>query len=270
MLTTKRYDYVPFESIFIHPCIANHRGINEQKVAHYADDIQKNGLLEPLIVWERKGGEYYLVGGFHRLSAIRRIREVKPGYFDRIDVRVVDGDLDEMQALNLKLNADRLDAKLTDYFNAVIHLNNANWDKERIAQFLDKTVSWIEEIIRYVPRMDPRIRALLDEGRLSWNRAKAICREAMEAEPGREKDVVEKALAEVEAGARPAPRRALTVRQVARRLNRQLEKNPKTRYTVSVEDLLWLFLVLQGNGCQETHLERVQKVFPALFAGGPN
>ena len=70
-----------------------------------------------------------------------------------------------MRALNLKLNADRLDAKPSDYFDAVIYLNNANWEKSKIAAFLDKSVSWIEDIVRYVPGMDPRLRKLLDEGK---------------------------------------------------------------------------------------------------------
>ena len=76
MLTTKRYDYVPFDSIGEHPALANHRPINDRKVAHYAEDIQKNGLLEPLVVWERQHGEYFLVGGFHRMAALRAIHSV--------------------------------------------------------------------------------------------------------------------------------------------------------------------------------------------------
>ncbi len=266
MLTTKRYDYIPFDAINVHPCIANHRGLNEQKVAHYAEDIVKNGLLEPLVVWERKGGEYYLVGGFHRLSAIRRIRENKPGYFDRIDVRVVDGELDEMRALNLKLNADRLDARVTDYFDAVIYLNNANWDKEKIAQFLDKSVTWIQEIIRYVPSMDPRLRKMLEEGRISWNRARNICRAVLEAEPGQEKAILEEALAGLNKAGSPAaaPRRVLTVRTAARKLTRQIEKRPKTRYTITAEDLLALFMVLQNRHSEDGHLARVRRAFPGL------
>ena len=146
MLTTKRFDYVGIDQIHLHPSVANHRPLNETKVAHYAEDIARNGLLEPLVVWERNPGEFYLVGGFHRYNAIRRIRETRPGYFDRIDVRVVHGDLDEIQALNLKLNADRLDARITDYFDAVIFMANANWDTGRIARFLDKSETWIESI----------------------------------------------------------------------------------------------------------------------------
>ena len=265
MLTTKRYDYVPIDQIHMHPCITNHRPLNEQKVAHYSEDILKNGLLEPLIVWERKPGEYFLVGGFHRLTAIKDIRSRNAGYFDRIDVRVVDGELDEMRALNLKLNADRLDAKPSDYFDAVIYLNNANWDKQKVAQFLDKSVSWIEDIVRYVPGMDPRLRKLLDEGKLSWNKSRNICKMALDAQPGLEKDVIEKAVAELN-GTEPAKtaRRPLTVKKVARRLAKQMESNPKARYTLSAEDLLSLFVVLQGNGYTETHLDRVRKAFPAF------
>ncbi len=266
MLTTKRYDYVSIDRIHIHPCISNHRPLNERKVAHYAEDILKNGLLEPLIVWERKQGEYFLVGGFHRLTAIKDIRSRHAGYFDRIDVRVVDGELDEMRALNLKLNADRLDAKPSDYFDAVIYLNNANWEKSKIAAFLDKSVSWIEDIVRYVPGMDPRLRKLLDEGKLSWNKARNICKAALDAQPGTEKDVLEKAIAELTGAQAPAKaaRRPLTVKQVARRLSKQVEKNPKARYTLNAEDLLSLFLVLQGKGYTGAHLERVRKAFPSF------
>ena len=187
MLTTKRFDYVPFEKVHLHPSVANHRPLNEAKVAHYAEDIQRNGLLEPIVVWERNPGEYYLVGGFHRHNAIRRIRAEHPGYFDRVDVRVVHGDLDEIQALNLKLNADRLDARITDYFDAIIFMANANWDKNRIARFLDKSAGWIEDILRYAPGMDPRVRRLLESGQISWAKAKAICKATLTAAAGQER-----------------------------------------------------------------------------------
>ena len=267
MLTTKRYDYVLFDQIHVHPCVTNHRPLNRQKVSHYAEDILKNGLLEPLVVWERKAGEFFLVGGFHRSAAIQEIRQNNPGYFDRVDVRVVAGELDEIKALNLKLNADRLDAKPSEYFDAVIYLNNANWPKEKIAGFLDKSVSWIEDIIRYVPGMDPRVRKLLGEGRLSWSRARQICRSALDAAPGEEKAVVDRLLAGLdgEGAVAAPPRRALTLRTAAKRLAQHVEKKPKARYTLSAQDLLSLLLALQGNGHGEQHVERVREILPALF-----
>lgn len=267
MLATKRYDYVPFDSIQIHPSIANHRAVNQEKVIHYKDDILKNGLLEPLVVWERNGGEYFLVGGFHRRGAIQLIRKEKPDYYDRVDVRVVAGDVEEMRALNLKLNADRLDARITEYFDTIIYLNNANWDKPRIAAFLDKSISWLEDIIRFVPSMDPRVRQLLHEGNISWAKAKVICRRVLEATPGTEKETADAAIKELESGeGKPANRRVLSPKSATRRLAKHIKKNPSTTYTVSAEDLFSLLSLLAGqsNGDTDLHLERVRAKFPGL------
>ncbi len=267
MLATKRYDYVPFDAIQVHPSIANHRPLNFEKVQHYKEDILRNGLLEPLVVWERNHQEFFLVGGFHRLNAMKLIRQDRPGYYDRVDVRVVAGDLEEMRALNLKLNADRLDAKITEYFDTVIFLNNANWEKEKIASFLDRSVSWIEEIVRFVPGMDARVRALLAEGKISWAKAKTICREILEAQPGQEKAVADAAIKALESGAsKAAPRRALSVKSATKRLAKHIEKNPRASYTVSAEDLFALLSLLggNGNGKSEQHLARVREKFPGL------
>ncbi|MBI5546618.1 MAG: ParB N-terminal domain-containing protein [Deltaproteobacteria bacterium] len=267
MLVTKRYDYVSFDAIQIHPTLANHRGLNDDKVRHYREDILKNGLLEPLVVWERNRGEFFLVGGFHRLNAIKLIRQDKPDYYDRVDVRVVGGDLEEMRALNLKLNADRLDARISEYFDTVIFLTNANWDKAKIAQFLDKSVSFVEEIVRFVPGMDPRIRALLNDGKMSWSRTKAMCRRILEAAPGTEKQVADALLKEFAGGGeKPASRRPLSLRSAAKRLSVHMEKNPKATYTVTAKDLFALLALLggQANGSTDQYLERVKAKFPGL------
>ena len=186
MITTKRFDYVGIDQIRIHPTVKNHRELNTAKVAHYAKDILANGLLEPLVVWEKSPGEYYLIGGFHRTTAIRKIRQEHPGYFDQVDVRVVTGSVDEMRALNLKLNADRVDTKITDYFETVLYLNNVNWATERIAEFLDRSVGWVEDILRYVPVMSPAIMTMLENGETSWNRAKVACQKLIQSPAGEE------------------------------------------------------------------------------------
>lgn len=267
MVTTKRYDYVPIEQVQEHPLIHNHRALDERKVAHYQDDILKNGLLEPLVVWERNRHEYFLIGGFHRLNAILRIRRERPGYFDRVDVRVIAGDLEEVRALNLKLNADRLDAKVCDYFDTILFLNNANWSTERIASFLDKSTSWVEDILRYVPGMDPRVRQLLQADKLSWGKAKQICRRALAADPGHEREVVDVALAELSGdGKADAPRVVLTPKAAHRRLARHLEKDPKATYKVTAQDLYSLLTLLAGkaDADRDEHLERVRETFPGL------
>ena len=259
MLTTKRFDYVPFDKVHLHPSVANHRPLNEAKVAHYAEDILRNGLLEPIVVWERNPGEFFLVGGFHRHNAIRRIRSQNPGYFDRVDVRVVHGELDEIQALNLKLNADRLDARVTDYFDAVIFMANANWDVQRIARFLDKNAAWIEDILRYAPGMDSRVRRMLEAGEISWAKAKDVCKAVLAAPAGQERAALDAALARLRAPAKSAPR-ILTYRAAAKRL-----KARKEAYKVTGEDLVALLQVLRGASADPETVAKVRAAFPGLL-----
>ena len=259
MLTTKRFDYVPFDKVHLHPSVANHRPLNEAKVAHYAEDILRNGLLEPIVVWERNPGEFFLVGGFHRHNAIRRIRSQNPGYFDRVDVRVVHGELDEIQALNLKLNADRLDARVTDYFDAVIFMANANWDVQRIARFLDKNAAWIEDILRYAPGMDSRVRRMLEAGEISWAKAKDVCKAVLAAPAGQERAALDAALARLRAPAKCAPR-ILTYRAAAKRL-----KARKEAYKVTGEDLVALLQVLRGASADPEAVAKVRAAFPGLL-----
>jgi ParB family transcriptional regulator, chromosome partitioning protein len=260
MLTTKRYEYLETTRIQIHPSISNHRPLNEPKVLHLEEDIVHNGLLEPLVVWERAAGEYFMVGGFHRYEAIKRIRNKNPGYFDRVDVRVVAGDPDEIKALNLKLNSDRLDVRITDYFETVLFLNNVNWSKNRIADFLDKSESWIEEILRYAPMVTPEMRAKLESGEISWNRAKEIVQKSVKAPAGKEKETINEELSQNRPRSKP-----LTFRSAITRLARVMKANPKRTVTVSVEDIYSLILTLQGKHFEKRHLDRVRHAFPDLM-----
>ncbi|MCH6258121.1 ParB/RepB/Spo0J family partition protein [Puniceicoccaceae bacterium K14] len=265
MITTKRFDYISINHIQKHPTVVNHRNLNEAKVKHYAKDILANGLLEPLVVWEKSHGEYYLIGGFHRLTAIHRIRQDHGDYFDNVDVRVVSGTADEMRALNLKLNADRVDTKVTDYFDTVIYLNNVNWSNQRIADFLDKSTSWVEDILRYVPVMPPKIYQLLDKGETSWNRAKAACQKLIKSPAGKEDQAAADAIEELSKPAAPKPKKPLNFRSAKSRLGKTIIKNPNDNYTFSGEDLMSLLLVLEGKAYKSDDLERVKSKLPDLL-----
>ena len=262
MLATKRYEYLPIGSIEFHHTLTNHRELDRAKVAHLEKDIVANGLLEPLVVWERNSGEYYLVGGFHRMEAIQGIRREHPGYFDRIDVRVVSGDPDEIKALNLKLNSDRVDTRITDYFQTVIYLNNANWSKARMAEFFDKSVSWIEDIIRYAPLVTPPMREKLASGDLSWNRAREILQKALKAPAGNEKAIIDSELASpLRAVAKPLP-----LGSTLKRVSGLLETEPKRTFRVTTQDVHALLVTLQGRRVDAEHIERARKAFPILWA----
>lgn len=261
MLATKRYEYLPIEQIEFQHTLTNHRELDQAKISHLQQDILTNGLFEPLIVWERNPNEYYLVGGFHRMNAIQGIRQSHPGYFDNVDVRIVTGDADEIQALNLKLNSDRVDTKITDYFQTVIYLNNANWNKVRIAEFFDKSVSWIEDIIRYAPITTDLMREKLASGELSWNRAKQILRKALSAPAGNEKAIIEKELSQpTKPAAKPLP-----MQRTIKQLSKSLDVDPKRTFNVNAQDIYALLITLQGKNVDQADIDRVRTAFPILW-----
>lgn len=261
MLATKRYEYLPIDQIEFHHSLTNHRDLDRAKIAHLEKDILANGLFEPLVVWERNAREYYLVGGFHRMEAIQGIRRANPGYFDRVDVRLVSGDPDEIKALNLKLNSDRVDTRITDYFQTVIYLNNANWSKDRIAEFFDKSVSWIDDIIRFAPLTTEAMRDKLASGELSWVRAKEILRKALQAPAGNEKTIIDSELAQP---AKPAPK-PLPFQTTIKRLSNSMSADPKRTFKVNSQDLYALLVTLRGKDVDQEHIERARKAFPVLW-----
>lgn len=262
MLATKRYEYLAIEQIEFHHTLTNHRELDRAKVAHLEKDIVTNGLFEPLVVWERNGREYYLVGGFHRMEAIQGIRRANPGYFDRVDVRIVTGDPDEIKALNLKLNSDRVDTRITDYFQTVIYLNNANWSKDRIAEFFDKSISWIDDIIRYAPLTTEAMREKLASGELSWTRAKDILKKSLKAPAGNEKAIIESELSQPVA--KPAPK-PLPMHTTINRLSKSLGSDPERTFNISTQDLYALLVTLRGKNVDQENIERVRKAFPILW-----
>ncbi|MGE9296998.1 MAG: ParB/RepB/Spo0J family partition protein [Puniceicoccales bacterium] len=264
MITTKRFDYLGINRIQMHPTVVNHRQLTQSKVDHYAKDILANGLLEPLVVWEKSAGEFYLIGGYHRINAIYKIREQNPGYFDRVDVRVVTGSADEMRALNLKLNADRVDTKITDYFETVIYLNNVNWSSERIGDFLDRSVSWVEEILRYAPVMPPKVFQLLANGETSWNRAKAACQKLIKAPAGQEDEAAREAEKEV-TGPAAKKQKPLNFRSAKTRLAKINESKPDASYQLNNDELMSLVVVLEGKKFTDADLKRVKSKFPGLL-----
>ncbi len=261
MLATKRYEYLSTDQIEFHHTLTNHRDLGQAKVAHLEKDIVTNGLFEPLVVWERNSNEFYLVGGFHRMEAIQGIRRSNPGYFDRVDVRIVTGDPDEIKALNLKLNADRVDTKITDFFQTVIYLNNANWSKDRIAEFFDKSVSWIDDIIRYAPLTTELMRDKLASGELSWTRAKEILRKALKAPAGNEKEIIANELSRpVLAVAKPLP-----FRKTIKHLSKSMRSDPKLTFKVNTQDLYALIVTLRGKNVDQEDIDRVRNAFPILW-----
>lgn len=266
MIKTKRYDYIPIDRLKIHPEMRNHRTVDPRKVAHYFDDILKHGLLEPLVVCEGEEGDFYLLGGFHRLTAIRRIRARNPGYYDRIDVRVVEGNVEEMRALNLKLNSDRVGLRESDFFETVMYLHQSEWSASKIADFLDRSEDWIAELIRYVPDMPEVVRCRLESNQLSWAKAKTIC-SVLEKLPQeeREAELARQLSGRRERDKRVRPKRPFTVRQIKGRIEALSKEKPGESFRIDSETLLALIQVVDGKTFSPSDVKHLEESLPELF-----
>jgi hypothetical protein len=173
---------------------------------------------------------------------------------------VVAGEPDEIKALNLKLNTDRVDTKITDYFETVIYLNNVNWSTERIAEFLDKSVSWIEEILKYAPMVTTEMHQKLEKSEISWNRAKEIIDRTLRAPVGKEKEVL---IFEISKG-NSRVTKPVSFKSVYNHFTKIKSENPDFQYTLRVEELESFVKVLQGRAYDDSDLERFHALFPEL------
>jgi hypothetical protein len=141
-------------------------------------------------------------------------------------------------------------------------LNNATWTPARIADFLDKSVGWIEDIIRFAPMVTPELRAKLDASEISWNRVKEILQKMVQAPAGQEKKVVAEELGKSQARVV----RPLTFKSVVSHFSEAVKKTPSAPITMSVQDLYSFVLLLRGKDYTEKDLRRVRAVFPELLA----
>jgi polyhydroxyalkanoate synthesis regulator phasin len=140
-------------------------------------------------------------------------------------------------------------------------LNNANWPKQRIAEFLDRSIAWIEEIIRFAPMVNAKLSEQLKSGELSWNKAKEIIQQMLHAPAGQEKETLEKGLARAaEQKVRP-----LTFKSAIGKISNIIKEKPSQTYTIAADDLLALVVTLQGKNYNEEHVERLKRAFPGLL-----
>jgi hypothetical protein len=143
----------------------------------------------------------------------------------------------------------------------VIYLNNANWSKTRIADFFDKSISWIEDIIRYAPMTTEQMREKLAAGELSWARAKEILRKALKAPAGHEKEIIE---TELSRPVRPVVK-PLPLHKTIKHLSKSVDSNPKRTFKVNSQDLYALLVTLRGKNVEQEYIDRVRSAFPVLW-----
>ena len=172
---------IKYSDVEFHPDIKNPRE-DMGDMDGLIQSIRQVGLKTPMWVLHRetkrrppdvpesefRRHRYYLVAGFRRHEAIRRMREDNPGAFEEIEVTRVKGSIAEAQVLNITENIQREDLSLVEIANAVMLLLNLGFKQSEIAQKIGKSATWVSNAIEFRRAATPQLRNAVQEGRISY------------------------------------------------------------------------------------------------------
>ncbi|MGB5868457.1 MAG: ParB/RepB/Spo0J family partition protein, partial [Arcobacteraceae bacterium] len=115
---------------------------NEEKLKELSESIEKNGLLQPLVV-TKDAGTYLLVAGE------RRLRATKLANLSTIKALVIDVDNDKLRELALIENIQRDDLNIIEVAYSYAGLiNDYDITHDELAKIVSKSRSSISNIIR--------------------------------------------------------------------------------------------------------------------------
>lgn len=152
--TSYRLDFVSTASIKNAEDIIN-RKVSKAGVDELANDIELNGLLQPIIVLEREeegAKSLYLLAGQRRLRAIKQIKKSNPTRFAElfaggIPVHVVLGDRKQAIAVQLRENVHREDMNLQAILPFIKELKAEGMKNKDIAIAIGKSDAYISQVI---------------------------------------------------------------------------------------------------------------------------
>jgi ParB/RepB/Spo0J family partition protein len=173
---------IPFEEIGFHPEIVNPReelrDINELEAS-----IRAVGLQVPLTVLHRENkrpqnGEpkdkYFLVVGFRRHEALRRIRESDANAFRSVEVKKFKGSIIEAQVLNLTENIQRDELTHQEIANGVEILFNLGYKQKEISEKIGKSQTWVSNTMQFRRQATPQLKNAVKEGKIPYGFARQI------------------------------------------------------------------------------------------------
>ena len=172
---------IKYSDVEFHPEIKNARE-DLGDIDGLMQSIREVGLRTPLWVLhqetkrrpqgvsesEFKRHRYYLVAGFRRHEAIKRIQAGNPGAFDEIEVTRFKGSVAEAQVLNITENIQREDLSPVEIANAVLLLLNLGFKQNEIAQKIGKSPTWVSNAIEFRRAATPQLRDAVQEGKISY------------------------------------------------------------------------------------------------------
>ena len=143
---------------------------DEEALRSLADSITQNGLLQPVTVRAKGGGEYELVAGERRLEATRMAGR------QEIAAIVIEADPGRSAELALIENIQRADLTAFEQADAFRRLREEyGYTQEALAKKLGLSQSAVANKLRLLG-LDPAVRRVCEEGGLSERHARALLR----------------------------------------------------------------------------------------------
>ena len=173
---------MPFDDIEFHAQIVNPRE-SLKDIEDLMASIKAVGLQMPLAVLQRdeideETGEsvtrYYLIAGFRRHEAIRRLREEQPGSFQMVEVKKHKCSIAEAQVINLTENIQRSELNSMEIARGVEILNNLGFPQNEIADKIGKSQTWVSNALNFQRRATPQLRDAVRSGEISYGLARNI------------------------------------------------------------------------------------------------
>jgi len=136
-------------------------------VRELAEDIEKHGLLQPIVVRPKKKG-YQIVAGYRRYQAFKNLRR------DKIPA-IIREDLDETAAriLNLSENLKRRNLNIMQEAFSLLYFFKKGYTREDIANELDVSTGWVQ-IRATVLQLPPEVQKAAAAGYLNQTQIKDL------------------------------------------------------------------------------------------------
>lgn len=143
------YD-IPLGEIWADEDFNSREGFSLASVSSLADDIARQGLIEPIVVQRLVNAEkktiYKVVVGHRRYSAFQLLARGDAVKYGAIRSTVLERPLAEHEALimNLKENMEREPLNMLQEARAIRRFKQWGWDPKRVAKELGQTKKWVE------------------------------------------------------------------------------------------------------------------------------
>ena len=157
---------IPIEKIF-RDVSQPRKEFDKEKIEELAQSIEKNGLIQPLIVRQRDFDSYLIVAGE------RRWRAAQSTQLKLLPVLLLPEDLDKDE-ISLIENIQREDLKVTEEASAYKRLIEKNkYTHETLSEIVGKSRSHITNTLRILD-LDEFFFKLLNSGKISMGHARAL------------------------------------------------------------------------------------------------